>query len=152
MAVLYYAHAWAHEKSCWYCGNLICSYSISSNSNKWHLLLHKQLTTLDHLSLAYYIGTFSNMTSYQKTDILRYIMLPSECFPSMFAMQFPYIPVMNILVIWALIQLVLPPCHSYGGVEGTNISICTVEIWRSEGCSNCWLLILNILNILCSFP
>ena len=117
MAVLYYAHAWAHEKSCWYCGNLICSYSISSNSNKWHLLLHKQLTTLDHLSLAYYIGTFSNMTSYQKTDTLRCIMLPSDGFPPMFAMQFPYIPVMNILVIWALIQLVLPPCHSYGGLK-----------------------------------
>jgi len=114
--VLYYAHTWLHEKICWYCGDLIHSYSKSSNSNNWHLLLHKQLATLDHL---YYIGNspFSNMTSYQKTDILRYIMLPSECFPSMFAMQFPYIPVMNILVIWALIHLVLPPCRSDGRLK-----------------------------------
>ena len=119
MAVLYCAHTWPHDKSCWYCGDLIRSYSRSSNSNKWHVLLHKQLATLDHLSLAYYNGNspFSNMTSYQKTDILRYIMLPSECFPTMLAMQFSYIPVMSILVIWALIQLVLPPYHSDGRLK-----------------------------------
>ena len=45
------------------------------------------------------------------------IMLPSECFPSMLAMQFSYIPVMSILVIWALIQLVLPPYHSDGRLK-----------------------------------
>jgi len=44
-------------------------------------------------------------------------MLPSECFPTMLAMQFSYIPVMSILVIWALIQLVLPPYHSDGRLK-----------------------------------
>ena len=118
----YYAHAWLHEKSCWCFGDLIRSCSKSSNSNKLHLLLHKQLAMLDHLSLTYYHYC---LLLYWKLSIFKHDKLSENwyiemhhasfrIFSPMLAMQFPYIPVMNILVIWALIQLVLPPRHSDG--------------------------------------
>jgi hypothetical protein len=48
--------------------------------------------------------------------------------------EFPSVPAMSNLVIWANQLLVLPPRRSAWRLKGTSsILICTVEIWRPEG-------------------
>jgi hypothetical protein len=147
MVVHHYAQTWLHEKSCWCCGAWIFSYCLVKNVKFYemsYVFLLMQLVMLDHMFLAYPIGTpiisKGKSLSANKT---RCILHHSECSaqliklddisncivtcwqnvsffffsPWMLSMHFPCIPVMNILVIWALIQLVLPPHHSAGRLK-----------------------------------
>jgi len=71
-------------------------------------------------------------------------------FSPMLAMQFPYIPVMNILVIWALIQLVLPLLVTLMG--GWRNQYLHMHCWDLAFWGIiCWLLILNIWIVSVTF-